>query len=284
MKEGRFFIRPIVGIQALRLTLVSRPTIILPEGDITPGSRLATAMVGSMLPAVLSASRPDAAPGSSRPAAAEPAPPVLALPDAELAARLGFLEERLDAARPTALAWQWGWTGFYSASLALNVGYAIEAEDGDDRVRAIVDATKSGVATLQTLTLLRDPLPANVGAQPMRDVPGDDRAARLERLAVGERQLLASAERAETRYSLRRHLLVLGGNLLGGAAILALGDADDALQSTLIGTAIGEAQIWSQPWRAPGDLRDYRATFPDARGISWDLRAKGRGVELVFRF
>ena len=151
-------------------------------------------------------------------------------------------------------------------------------------MRAIVDATKSGVATLQTLTLLRDPLPANVGAQPMRDVAGDDRAARLERLAVGERQLLASAQRAETRYSLRRHLLVLGGNLLGGAAILALGDADDALQSTLIGTAIGEAQIWSQPWRAPGDLRDYRATFPDARGISWDLRPKGRGVELVFRF
>ena len=32
-------------------------------------------------------------------------PPPLVLPsDAELAARLGFLEERLDAARPTALA------------------------------------------------------------------------------------------------------------------------------------------------------------------------------------
>jgi hypothetical protein len=222
-------------------------------------------------------------PGSAA-AAGPPPPPVLTLSDAELAARLGFLEERLHAGRPTALAWQWGWTGFYSASLALNVGYAVEAEDGDDRVRAIVDATKSAAATLQTLTLLSDPLPANVGAQPMRDVAGDDRAARLERLAVGERQLLASAARAETRYSLRRHLIVLGGNLLGGAAILALGDADDALQSTLIGTAIGEAQIWSQPWRAPGDLRAYRASFPNARAITWDLRPKGRGVELVFRF
>ena len=218
------------------------------------------------------------------PAAAAPAQPVLALSDAELAARLGFLEERLDAGRPTALAWHWGWTGFYSASLAANIGYAIEAENGDERVRAIVDAAKSGVAAVQTLALLRDPLPAILGAQPMRDVPGDDRAARLERLAVGERQLEASAARAETRYSLRRHLIVLGGGLLGGAAILALGDADDALQSTAIGTAIGEAQIWSQPWRAPDDLRDYRARFPEAAGISWDLRAKGRGVELVFRF
>jgi hypothetical protein len=217
-------------------------------------------------------------------AAADPTPPVLELSDAELAARLGFLQERLDAARPTALAWHWGWTGFYGASLAVNVGSAIEAEDGDDRVRAIVDATKSGVAIVQTMRLLRDPLPAIVGAQPMRAVPGDDRAGRLERLAVGERQLLASAARAETRYSLRRHLLVTGGNLLGGAAILALGDADDALQSTLIGTAIGEAQIWSQPWRASGDLRDYRAAFPDARGVGWEVRPKGSGAELVLRF
>ncbi len=144
-------------------------------------------------------------------ARADEPPPVLELSDVELAARLGFLEERLDAARPAALAWQWGWTGFYGASLAFSVGYAVAAEDGDGRVRAIVDAAKSGVATAQTLRLVRDPLPANVGAAPMRAVPGDDHAARLERLTVGERQLLASAERAETRYSLRRHLLVVGG-------------------------------------------------------------------------
>jgi hypothetical protein len=215
---------------------------------------------------------------------AETAPFLVAPSDAELVARLAFLEGRLDAGRPTALAWHWGWTGLYSASFALNLGLAVEAEDGDDRVRAIVDATKSAAAILQTATLLRDPLPAIVGAQPMRDVPGDGRGARLERLAVGERQLLASAARADTRYSLRRHLIVLGGNLLGGAAILALGNADDALQSTAIGIAVGEAQIWSQPWRAQGDLRDYRAAFPGSRGVTWDLRSKGRGVELVFRF
>lgn len=216
--------------------------------------------------------------------AAELAPPALYLSDAELRMRLGFLEDRLEAARPAALAWQWGWTGFYTVSTAFNVGYAVDAEDGDDRVRAVVDAVKSGVATAQTLRLVRDPLPGNVGAQPMRAVSGDGRAARLERLAVGERQLLASAARAETRYDLGRHLLVIGGNLLGGAAIYALGDAEDAVQSTAIGIAIGEAQIWSQPWRAPGDLRDYRARFPQPAGIGWNLRAKGRGVELVLRF
>jgi hypothetical protein len=216
--------------------------------------------------------------------AAEAPSPVLSISDAELTARLGFLEQRLEAGRPTALAWQWGWTGFYTASFALSVGYAIAAEDGDDRVRVFVDAAKSGLATVQTLRLLRDPLPANLGAQPMREVPGNDQPARLERLAVGERQLLASVARAETRYSLRRHLIVLGGNLLGGAAILALGDARDALQSTAIGTAVGEAQIWSEPWRATSDLRDYEAAFAATPGTGWDLRPKGTGVELVLRF
>ena len=54
-------------------------------------------------------------------AASEPQTPLVMPSDAELAARLGLLEERLEAQRPTALAWQYGWTGFYVASLAANV-------------------------------------------------------------------------------------------------------------------------------------------------------------------
>ena len=217
------------------------------------------------------------------PAAAGAAEPV-AIPDAELAARLDFLERRLDAARPASLAWQSGWSAFYTVSLAANAGYATVADDHDDRVRAIVDAVKSGVAMVQTLRLAHDPLPGNLGAEPMRAVPGEDRAARLQRLAVGERQLLASAERAETRYDLGRHLMVVGSNLLGGAAILAFGSTRDAIASTAIGTAIGEAQIWSQPWRATADLRDYRAAFPAVPSTGWELRPRGPGVELVLRF
>ena len=211
-------------------------------------------------------------------------PPLVLPSDAELAARLGFLEERLDAARPTALAWEYGWTGFYAVGFATNVVWAVKAGDGDDRVRGIVDATKSALATAEMVNLLRDPLPASHGAQPMRDVPGDGRAARLERLAVGERLLRESVARADTRYSWRRHLLGIATNLLGGAAIWTLGDGRDAAESTLIGIAVGEVQIWSQPWRAAGDLRDYEAQFPDAGQTAWSVRARGPGVELAWRF
>ena len=118
----------------------------------------------------------------------------------------------------------------------------------------------------------------------MRNVSGNDRSARLQRLALGERQLLASAARAETRYSLRRHLITIGANLIRGAAILTLGDSNNAVQSTLIGIAVGEAQIWSEPWRAVGDLRDYRAAFPGAAGGGWELRPMGTGLRLAYQF
>lgn len=216
-------------------------------------------------------------------AAAEPGTPLVMPTDAELAARIGFLEERLDAARPTALAWQYGWTGIYAAGFVSNTLYAVRADDGDERVRGIVDATKSALATAEMVSMFRDPLPGTYGARPMRAVPGDDRAARLQRVAVGERLLREGAERAQTRYSWSRHLLGIATNLLGGAVIWTLGDGRDAAESTLIGIAVGEAQIWSEPWRATGDLRDYERRFPGP-GVTWELRGKGPGVELVLSF
>lgn len=221
--------------------------------------------------------------GPALAAAAEPAAPLVMPSDAELAARLGLVEERLEAQRPTALAWRYGWTGFYVVTLASGVLYAVRADDGDQRVRGIVDAAKSGLATAEMVKLLRDPLPGAAGAAPMRAVAGEDRQARLERLAVGERQLRASAERAETRYSWWRHLKGVATNLLGGAAILALGSKHDAVESTLVGIAVGEVQIWSQPWRPTGDLADYERAFPDAQTV-WSVRARDRGIELVLRF
>lgn len=210
--------------------------------------------------------------------------PMLMLSDAELARRIGFLEQRLDTARPAALTWQWGWTAAYTASFVFNLDYAIRVDDNDRRVRAVVAAAKSAVAAVQTARLWHDPLAATQGARPMREVPGEGRAAEEQRLAVGESLLLTSAEQAETRYSLQRHLIEIGGNLLGGAAILALGDGGDALWSTLIGIGVGETQIWTQPWRATGDLRDYDGEFGGMATVSIEALPGGGGLQLTLRF
>jgi hypothetical protein len=212
-------------------------------------------------------------------------PPQLeGLSDAETDARLSFLQERLEAGQLTAKTWQYGWTGVFGVGAVAGVAQAITADDGDERVYNIVGAVKSTGAVAQ---MLIDPLPARLGAEPMRAMPDGTRQGRLQRLALGERQLVTNSDRADTRYSWRRHLEGITTNLIGGAVIYAFGDSKDALVSALSGLAVGEASIWSQPWRANGDLADYRAAFPTTmagRGIQWQLRPTLNGAELAFNW
>ena len=206
------------------------------------------------------------------------------LSPSEAAARLGFIEERLDAGRFNAQVWQYGWTSVFGVGLVSSTAQAILADDGDERVFQIVGAVKSLGALGQMLT---DPLPARLGADPIRAVPGDGADAPLQRLAVGEQLLVENAARADSRYSWRRHLEGVTTNLIGGGVIYALGDSTDALISTLSGILVGELQIWTQPWRASSDLADYRNAFPAtmaSRGIEWQLRPTLNGVELALKF
>lgn len=206
------------------------------------------------------------------------------LTPAEVDARLSFLEERLDAGRATARAWQYGWTGVFAVGAVLGAAQSITADNGDDRVYQIVGTVKSAGALADMLT---KPLPARLGAEPMRAVPGTTPRDRQLRLAVGERTLVENAASAESRFSLRRHLEGVTTNLIGGAIIWALGSSKDAVFSTLSGIAVGEAQIWSQPWRATADLDDYREAFPStiaSRGLQWELRPMLNGVQLAFRY
>lgn len=205
-----------------------------------------------------------------------PVPALAQAPVDEIDLRLQFLEERLDAGRTTAQVWQYGWTGLFAVSAVSNTVNLFTADDGDERVLAAVDGVKSIAATTQ---MLLDPLPARLGADPMRAEPG---RTREQRLALGESQLMVNAQRAEERWSFKTHLKPVLVNALGGGIIYAFGDSRDAIVSATTGILVSEAQIWTQPWRASQDLRDYKSRFPQA--ITWKIRPRPNGVELAFQF
>jgi hypothetical protein len=169
----------------------------------------------------------------------------------------------------------------YGVTTVVSAAQTLLADNADDRVYNLVGAVKSAGGLGQ---LLVDPLPARLGAAPMRAVPATARRGRLERLAVGERQLFVNAARAGQRYSLKRHLEGVTTNLIGGAVIWAFGSSSDAVVSTLSGIAVGELQIWTQPWRATRDLQDYRNRFTTEAAAAWQLRPRPGGVELALRF
>lgn len=177
--------------------------------------------------------------------------------NAELDARLKFIETRIASQRPGAQYWQYGWTGFHAASAAGQALLAVDASDTDDEINYLVGAAKSTGALAQ---MMIKPLPVVQGSIQFHEMPSRTRDERIAKLARGESLLRVNAERASSRTSWKRHLTGIGANLLGGGIIAAFGDGSDAITSTLIGITVSEINIWTEPSRAVNDLEDYRNT------------------------
>lgn len=79
----------------------------------------------------------------------------------------------------------------------------------------------------------------------------------------------------------------IAANLLGGAVIAAYGDNTDAVTSTVLGIAVSEASIWTEPARAVTDLEDYQNNFRNAQRTdarNWHLVPMNGGVALNISF
>jgi hypothetical protein len=202
----------------------------------------------------------------------------------ELEQRLKFIETRLARLSPDARVWQYGWTGFHAASAVAQGVLAVDANDSDDEVNYLVGAVKSTGALAQ---MLIKPLPAVQSATRFQALPSQSREERLGKLAQGEALLHENADRAATRSSWKRHLIGIGANLIGGVAIAAFGDSSDAVTSTLLGVAVSEASIWTEPTRAINDLEDYQHNKWVQRKtseVSWHIVPLARRVEVNIRF
>ena len=207
--------------------------------------------------------------------------------EADLDARLRFLEERLDAGRLHALAWYWGWLAIDGFSGVSQIQDAAQARQTGDRDRDIVNAVKTTVG-IADLVVIR-PMPGRRGAEPIRAKPDGTHAEKLARLALGEEILRATAVRADSRFSWQVHVGNLLFNLAGSAVLLGLGHGQAAGVTLATGVVGGEVQIWTEPWRGSRDLSDYEhlvesghASAPDPR--PWRLAPARDGIALEMRF
>lgn len=215
------------------------------------------------------------------PAAADQKPQ---LSEEEMERRLTFITERLNAGRTSARAWQYGWSGFFAASTALQLNLAYRSNNSDNEATYTVGAIKSAAGL--AMMLLR-PLPAVKGAKPFEAMPADTPIQRADRLQTAEDLLRQNARRARERRSWPRHLASIALHLVGSTAIAALGDIQDAVISNATGIAISQFHIWSQPYRAIDDLADYEREFPatpSSKEVSWQLTPIPGGLGISIRF
>ncbi len=204
--------------------------------------------------------------------------------DSELDQRLRFIENRLEKLNPNAKYWQHGWTGFYAVAAAGQAALAIDEDDNDDQTAQIVGAVKSAGGLAQ---MLIKPLPAVTSSRHFQSLPAGTREERLLKLEQGEALLYENANRARQRYGWKKHAIGIAANLLGGAVIAVYGDGSDAVTSTILGIAVSEANIWTEPARALTDLEDYRTNFqgePRAGRRNWQLVPASGGLALKIDF
>jgi hypothetical protein len=220
------------------------------------------------------------------------------LSDAELDARLGFLEERLDGGKNYARNWQWGWTAGYSLGIVIGIGEAVTCcstrKSGhnnsvsgntrhEKRTSHIVTAVKGAIGTTRML-LSRHP--GRHGADAMRAIEGDSREAKLARLAKGEEVLQSVAKTAEQRTNWKSHAGNIGLNLAGGAFIFGFGRTSDAWESMGLGIGVGTLQILTAPKRGIQDLDDYETRFgmKTASRFNWSVvpTAGGAAFQVTF--
>jgi hypothetical protein len=192
-----------------------------------------------------------------------------ALTDEEVSERLRFAEEKLDYRRRYAQAWQYGWTSFYGLGIAVQSYQAATTESAGKQADYIASAIKAvgGVAD----KLIR-PLRARKGAEPLREMPDATREDRVRRLAVAEEYLRTDAEQADRRFSILRHVGVVGVNSVAAVIVSQAFETDDdrAWTSAGVGIVVGEIMIWTQPWWPRGHLEEYESRFGGQK-VSWQI-------------
>ena len=205
------------------------------------------------------------------------------LTDSELDARLAFLEERLDGGEKYAKYWQWGWTGGYSLGIVIGTAQAIDEDENKKRTNHIVTAVKGVIGTSRMLFF---PHPGRNGADAMREIPGDSREAKLQRLKKGEETLQRVAKRAKQRTNWKSHAGNIALNAAGGAFIFGFGRDKDAGISMGIGISVGTMQILSAPKRGIQDLSDYETKFgmKTASRFDWMIVPTMGGAALKVTF
>jgi hypothetical protein len=203
--------------------------------------------------------------------------------ESDTQARLEWLVERLESRERYADLWWRGWTGIYATGMVLQgVRAGLEDDDEGERADYIVSAVKAAGGV--TRLYFSRPV-ARLGADPLRgDVLADEAACRAA-ADRGEALLGQAAHESDRRWRLIPHLTNVAINMAGALIVTQGFDEDDGWASAAVGIAVGEAMLWTHPWRGRRDLQEYEKRFAAEQSrVSWAVAPYGRGLSLQIRF
>jgi hypothetical protein len=181
---------------------------------------------------------------------------VVSLTDVEVSNRLAYIESALDAGRPAANLWWYGWMAGYGAATAGQLAVRSSTDNEKQRQDMLVGAYTTAFGAAGQLIF---PLEAGRFSARLKGLPGATPEARRAKLAAAEELLRTGAAQERLGRSWQPHALAAAVNLGAGLVIWRRYDrpARDGLLTFAIGQIISEVQIFTQPMRAVRDLREY---------------------------
>ena len=210
--------------------------------------------------------------------------------DTLVAERLRTIEQMLNAGKPNARGWWYGWLYGYSAA---TVGQGIVMAVSSDRSNR-QDMALGGITTiLGAANILITPRDPAIASYKLAQIPENTPDERAIKLIEAEKLLKRSADVEKAGRNWQEQALCGVVNVSSGL-ITWYGFRRNAwagLENFLINTAISEAQIFTQPTKAMKDYNAYlkkyssiQTSFSRTSDIQLLVHAVpgGVGVKLIF--
>ena len=186
-----------------------------------------------------------------------------ALSEEQVSERINYIQTVFDDGQTCAAAWSYTWTGLYTGLTGYFLYASIANEDG--RPGNIVSTVKTSFSTIMLIVSPFHPRSAGSDLSEINASTPEERAAKLKR---AEEMLERNYLKAKGGKSLKKHLITIGVNLVGGLVVYGFegwGGWNDGLKPGLIsfvgGVILGEACILTQPSRAVDDYENYNSKY-----------------------
>ena len=183
-----------------------------------------------------------------------------ALSDEQVKERLNYIQTNLDGGQAGAQAWWYGWMGGYTVLTGAQLGIAFSTSEKETKQDMLVGGITSGLGLAGKLIT---PFTPAYAPSRLRAMPGDTPEERRAKLAEAENYLKRSSE---VEYDGRGWFnQTLNFVVNAGAAVFLCAyfkrPYEDGMFTFIVGMAISEVDIISQPMRATRDWKAYRAKY-----------------------
>lgn len=202
--------------------------------------------------------------------------------------RIQYIQQSLDEGSSSARLWWNGWVGFYSAATVISLAVALTSKN---EILQITGGVSAGESLIGLSGMLIFPFKARTAAEELRSMPESTPEQKAQKLAKAELLLKQSSDAEIAGKSWMQHFLGVLVNAAGASVVWPLYEDrikhaggiawQQALELFVVGTAVSELQIWTEPTRAIYDEKDYKNKYADKPQAGFMVLPVKNGLTLV---